>query len=109
MYFQLRMAIIKAVLPANKPESMTDSPYEGRKKGKNMKFKNVKIGVAFTGSFCTFSKVMKEIDNLKEKGAELVPIMSEMVWNTDTRFGKAEDFVSEIEKMTGKTVFVFFS
>ena len=36
MYFQLRMAIIKAVLPANKPESMTDSPYEGRKKGKNI-------------------------------------------------------------------------
>jgi hypothetical protein len=30
------MAIIKAVLPANNPESITDSPYEGRKKGKNI-------------------------------------------------------------------------
>ena len=30
------MAIIKAVLPANKPESMTESPYEGKKKGKNI-------------------------------------------------------------------------
>ena len=36
MYFRLRMAIIKAVLPANKPESITDSPYEGKKKGKNI-------------------------------------------------------------------------
>jgi hypothetical protein len=24
------------VLPANKPESITDSPYEGKKKGKNI-------------------------------------------------------------------------
>jgi hypothetical protein len=36
IYFQLRMAIIKAVLPANNPESMTESPYEGKKKGKNI-------------------------------------------------------------------------
>ena len=36
MYFQFLTAIIKAVLPANKPESMTDSPYEGKKKGKNI-------------------------------------------------------------------------
>ena len=30
------MAISKAVLPANNPESITDSPYEGKKKGKNI-------------------------------------------------------------------------
>ena len=36
MYFQFLTAIISAVLPANKPESMTDSPYEGKKKGKNI-------------------------------------------------------------------------
>ena len=30
------MAISKAVLPANRPESITDSPYEGKKKGKNI-------------------------------------------------------------------------
>ena len=36
MYFQLRIAIIKAVLPANNPESITDSPYEGNRKGKNI-------------------------------------------------------------------------
>ena len=36
MYFQFLTAIIKAVLPANKPESITDSPYEGKKKGKNI-------------------------------------------------------------------------
>ena len=36
IYFLFLMAIINAVLPANKPESMTDSPYEGKKKGKNI-------------------------------------------------------------------------
>ena len=36
MYFQFLTAIISAVLPANKPESMTDSPYERRKNGKNI-------------------------------------------------------------------------
>ena len=30
------MAISKAVLPANSPESITDSPYDGKKKGKNI-------------------------------------------------------------------------
>ena len=30
------MAISKAVLPANRPESITDSPYDGKKKGKNI-------------------------------------------------------------------------
>lgn len=69
-----------------------------------MAFEKLRIGFAMTGSFCTFSKVMKEIDNLKEKGAELVPIMSEMVWNTDTRFGKAEDFIERFKTVTGKDI-----
>ncbi len=69
-----------------------------------MAFEKLRIGFAMTGSFCTFSKVMKEIDNLKEKGADIVPIMSEMVWNTDTRFGKAEDFIERFKTVTGKDI-----
>ncbi|MBQ6894646.1 MAG: dipicolinate synthase subunit B [Clostridia bacterium] len=69
-----------------------------------MAFEKLTIGFAMTGSFCTFSKVMKEIDNLKEKGADLVPVMSEMVWNTDTRFGKAEDFIERFKTVTGKDI-----
>ena len=36
---------------------------------------------------------------LVKKGIEIYPYMSEHAYSTDTRFGKAEDFVLEIEKI----------
>ena len=61
------------------------------------------IGFAITGSFCTFSKVFKVLKDLSEE-YEIVPIMSETTYKTDTRFGKAEDNIDFIEKTTGKKV-----
>lgn len=69
-----------------------------------MTFDGLRIGFAMTGSFCTFSKVMKEIEHLRQKGAGLVPIMSEMVWNTDTRFGKAEEFIEKFKNLSQKDI-----
>ncbi len=69
-----------------------------------MTFDGLRIGFAMTGSFCTFSKVMKEIEHLRQKGATLVPIMSEMVWNTDTRFGKAEEFIEKFKDLSQKDI-----
>ncbi len=63
-----------------------------------------RIGFAMTGSFCTFEKIMDELGNLKATGAEIQPIMSENVYNTDTRFGKAEDFIWTVEDITGKKI-----
>ena len=63
-----------------------------------------RIGFALTGSFCTFSKVMKELENLTVLGADVYPIMSETVWNTDTRFGLAKDFIEKAKTLTGKKV-----
>ena len=54
------------------------------------------LGFAFTGSFCTFSRVIKELEKLAETGAKIIPIMSEMSYNTDTRFGTAEEFRERI-------------
>lgn len=62
------------------------------------------IGFALTGSFCTFSKVVPEIQNLVNKGAEVYPIMSEMAYSTDTRFGEAEYFRRTIETITGRKI-----
>lgn len=59
------------------------------------------IGFALTGSFCTYHKVIPEIQRLKSAGAKILPIMSEISCSTDTRFGKAEDFIKEIEEITG--------
>ena len=69
-----------------------------------MELKGKRIGFALTGSFCTFSKVMEEIENLADLGADLCPIMSETVWSTDTRFGNAKDFIEKIESITGKSI-----
>ncbi len=64
----------------------------------------LKIGFALTGSFCTFSSVIPQIDKIISSGIEVVPIMSEKAYTTDTRFGKAEDFIKRIESSTGNKV-----
>ena len=65
-----------------------------------MEINNCKIGFVLTGSFCTFSKVIPKIKELVEKGASVIPIMSYNAYELDTKFGKAQDFIDEIEKIT---------
>ena len=62
------------------------------------------VGFAITGSFCTFSKVFPNIVKLVEERAEVVPIMSEISYVTDTRFGLAEEHIKFLENTTGKKV-----
>ena len=63
------------------------------------------IGYAFCGSFCTHSQSVSQMRNLRNKGIEMLPIMSENVYNTDTRFGTAKELISNVEEITGnKTV-----
>ncbi len=59
----------------------------------------MKIGFAICGSFCTFSKVIPQITALKHLNYELLPIMSPIAYSTDTRFGKASDFIAKIEEI----------
>ena len=65
-----------------------------------MELSGKRVGFALSGSFCTFSAVLPEIQNLIEAGAIVTPIMSYNASSIDTRFGKAADFIYEIEKMT---------
>ncbi|MBQ8001149.1 MAG: dipicolinate synthase subunit B [Ruminococcus sp.] len=60
----------------------------------------VTVGYALCGSFCTFSKTIPQIKELVSRGYKVLPIMSETAYTTDTRFGKAEEFISEIERIT---------
>lgn len=66
-----------------------------------MKLKGKNVGFAITGSFCTFDKIIKELENLKEEGANIIPILSFHAGSMDTRFGKASDFKKKIEDITG--------
>lgn len=61
------------------------------------------IGFALCGSFCTFSKAVEQMERLNEK-YNVIPIMSETAYSTDTRFGHAVDFINKIEKITGNRV-----
>ena len=65
-----------------------------------MDWENKTIGFAMCGSFCTFKKAMGVLEKLTQTGANVIPIMSEMSYNTDTRFGKAEDFRTNITPAT---------
>lgn len=69
-----------------------------------MEVNGKKIGFVMTGSFCTFSKTLSIMKKLVEKNAEVIPIMSFNAYNMDTRFGKAEDIINKIHKISGREV-----
>ena len=64
-----------------------------------MGLRNVKVGFALTGSFCTFEKTLEQMEILANLGAEVIPIMSYNSYTIDNKFGKAEDFVNRIKKL----------
>ena len=55
------------------------------------------IGFALCGSFCTFSRVLDVLERLKTQYPNIIPILSEASYTTDTRFGAAADFRARIE------------
>ncbi|MCI9416021.1 MAG: dipicolinate synthase subunit B [Eubacterium sp.] len=66
-----------------------------------MSLKDKHIGVAFTGSFCTYEKVFEGLARLTEEGAIVHTIFSNASQTLDSRFGNAEDFVRKAEEITG--------
>lgn len=67
-----------------------------------MRLKGKKIGVALTGSHCTLEKVMPEIEKMMLEGAEIYPVISPSIDQTDTRFGDATEWKTTIVKLTGR-------
>ena len=62
------------------------------------------IGYAFCGSFCTHSIALAQLRRLLGMGYDIQPIMSEVAYSTDTRFGRAEDFRRTVEEYTGHPI-----
>ena len=60
-----------------------------------------RLGFALCGSFCTFKKVISEMEKLAEI-YDITPIMSEGASSINSRFGKAEDFIRRITEICGK-------
>ena len=64
----------------------------------------IHVGFALCGSFCMLRKTLEELPRLIGSGFDITPIMSETVYNTDTRFGTAEEFRGIIAETTGKKI-----
>ena len=62
------------------------------------------IGYAFCGSFCTHAASLLQMEALLRAGYEIQPIVSENVFSTDTRFGRATELLSKLEMLTGREV-----
>ena len=62
------------------------------------------IGYAICGSFCSFSRSLSVLERLIESGEDVLPIMSETAYSTDTRFWLAEEFVRRVESLCGREV-----
>lgn len=61
-----------------------------------------KIGLAVTGSFCTFANLLVAVDDLVAHEFDITPIFSFNVSNLDTRFFAAKDYEETIRQKTGK-------
>ena len=66
-----------------------------------MSLKGKKIGVAFTGSFCTYRNVFTELQKLSNEGAEIQSIFSDSSQQISSRFGSPEEFIEKARTVTG--------
>ncbi len=55
------------------------------------------LGYAMCGSFCTMERSIEQMKRLRALGYEIQPFMSEILYETDTRFGQAERFRKTVE------------
>ena len=63
-----------------------------------------RVGFALTGSFCTLQTALEAMETLAEVYPNLVPIVSPAVAETDTRFGRAEDFRQKIVELCDRGI-----
>lgn len=60
------------------------------------------VGVALTGSFCTYEKTFRVLEELAANGANLYPILSDAAQQISSRFGSPDVYLDRIRKITGR-------
>ena len=65
-----------------------------------MKLEGKRVAIVMTGSFCMLKKTIEQLKKIVEEKAEVIPVMSFNAYNLDTKYGKAQDFINEIQKIT---------
>lgn len=66
-----------------------------------MSLSGKKIGIAFTGSFCTYARIFEALEALQKEGAVIQTIFSDSAQSIDSRFGTTESFLKRAEEITG--------
>lgn len=69
-----------------------------------MKLEGLKVGLGVTGSFCNFNQIKNVINELKEEGANVIPILSQNSTSLNTRFYKVKDFVKMVEENSNNKI-----
>ncbi|AIG27555.1 dipicolinate synthase subunit B [Brevibacillus sp. 7WMA2] len=62
------------------------------------------VGFGLTGSHCTLEETMPQIQRLVDAGARVVPIASQTVMTTDTRFGTTNHWQNQLKQITGEEI-----
>ena len=63
--------------------------------------KKTTIGYALTGSFCTFERTLKQMEELVRRGYDVLPVLSFHAGGLDTRFMTAREVRERVQHMTG--------
>ena len=61
-----------------------------------------RIGFAVCGSFCTHEQVLEALKGLVKEYETVIPIVSEISADTDTRFGTSQALLEKLESVTGQ-------
>ncbi|MCC3381296.1 dipicolinate synthase subunit B [Paenibacillus farraposensis] len=69
-----------------------------------MSWQGKTVGYAITGSHCTFEEVMPVIQRFVNEGAKVIPIISNTVLTTDTRFGTSHSWQKQLKDITGNDI-----
>ena len=69
-----------------------------------MNWEGKKVGFALTGSHCTLEEIMPQIKRFVEAKADVLPIISDSLKATDTRFGTAESWQRQLKEITGDDI-----
>ena len=62
------------------------------------------IGFAMCGSYCTHSRSLAELEKLIRDGYDVMPIVSDNVYSTDTRYGTSKGLCERLRELCGRKV-----
>ncbi len=69
-----------------------------------MLLKDLRVGFGFTGAYCVFDQVFPQLERAVAEGAAVTPLVSYQVAVTNSRYGKAEEFLKRMKQITGNQV-----